>query len=826
MRKRIATCMAMACISSFLFAACENGGTGNSKNEVKVWTAPSYVKVLQDTDYSVEEEFSEYYANSELEISMFQNEKEGGQILITPSGDIKEYTVSCSDLKSAEGASISKEYIKFYNEKYVDVTTPSKSHTKPALLGMMPDALIPFDKAVEYNENKVVGGNNQGIYVEVDSCEAEAGVYSGTIVLTADDTQYSVPVSVTVWDMRITDENNLKTLFMLRDREMLTAEMDTSKDLYRRYYETLLDYRINLENIPATYGGLESEEEYISDLRKYFQDERVTVINFPECANATWTEYDADSLSYWFERLALLCFEDECNYYEKLVHCVHMLDEPSMAGNEHKAEKVVPTFKAFAVARNGVIEKLIENKSNYNVDEEFFNTVIEEMKGFEHVLTSSMRESYLYENNKSDPENPNESYIITWCPYMSAYDTESSGEAQRQDEVDEWWYGCNWPGTPNPTYHLDDRLLSARVLSWMAHKYDVTRNLYSGMFSATQQNQYKTNEPLENPYDATNLSEIVNGDGYIIYPGKPYELDCFVPSMRLMAIRDGMEDYEALLATEEKCNALASTAGLDSYDVDLIFQSLYSSLFSGTKMTGDSLDFKASRETLSQFASFAEKGLIITSIDSKMLSTELKIFASSGVVKHNGVEATYEQKANGKLYTIDVLQNQKANNAIFTLEQDGVSSEFILPIGGEKKSLSVKNLTYSGLKKNGNTVENNSVGESVSVKLGTAATDYQSVVLSGEQFKQLKSGIKTIKIEIENVGDSFTLECKYVGTKEPVVNTFTGTYSIERGTTDISIDVSALDWTMIGSIKELRLYVTYPEMKEREFIIKAITIEY
>ena len=50
MRKRIATCMAMACISSFLFAACENGGTGNSKNEVKVWTAPSYVKVLQDTD--------------------------------------------------------------------------------------------------------------------------------------------------------------------------------------------------------------------------------------------------------------------------------------------------------------------------------------------------------------------------------------------------------------------------------------------------------------------------------------------------------------------------------------------------------------------------------------------------------------------------------------------------------------------------------------------------------------------------------------------------------------------------------------------------------
>ena len=62
--------------------------------------------------------FSEYYANSELEISMFQNEKEGGQILITPSGDIKEYTVSCSDLKSAEGASISKEYIKFYNENY------------------------------------------------------------------------------------------------------------------------------------------------------------------------------------------------------------------------------------------------------------------------------------------------------------------------------------------------------------------------------------------------------------------------------------------------------------------------------------------------------------------------------------------------------------------------------------------------------------------------------------------------------------------------------------------------------------------------------------
>ena len=174
MKKTIALTLAAISFSA-LSSACAQSETYQN-NDIRLWTAPSYIKVLQDIDYSAEEEYAGYYADPSLDIFMYRNEKEGGQILLTPKYDVAEYTLKKAELLSATGEKIPAENIFLFNEKYVDVKIASVSHSVPNLMGMVPDALLPFDKAVEYGENEIVGGNNQGIYVEIDS----KGILYGT----------------------------------------------------------------------------------------------------------------------------------------------------------------------------------------------------------------------------------------------------------------------------------------------------------------------------------------------------------------------------------------------------------------------------------------------------------------------------------------------------------------------------------------------------------------------------------------------------------------------------------------------------------------------
>ena len=238
---------------------------------VKLWSAPSYVKIYQDIDYSAQEEYSTWYNATELNISMFINEKEGGHILLTPKQSVQSYTVTVSDLVADNGAKISKENISVYNQKYVDVTFSSKAHTN-STLGMVPDALLPFEKAVEYGENVIEANQNQGIYIEVDSKDVEAGQYYGNAQIVVDGTSYDVKTCVTVWDAEVPEENHLKSSFLLRTQELLANEKDGTDEMYTQYYEQFLDYRINVTKFVQ---GFE-EEPYITGLRKYYSNPMIS----------------------------------------------------------------------------------------------------------------------------------------------------------------------------------------------------------------------------------------------------------------------------------------------------------------------------------------------------------------------------------------------------------------------------------------------------------------------------------------------------------------------------------------------------------------------
>ena len=822
MKKRIVALTAAAIsLSSLVLGACENGIGGTNDQDVKIWTAPSYVKILQDIDYSKDDEYQNYYEQEVLEVSMFRNEKEGGQIILSPALDVKKYDITISELTSASGAIIPKEAVTVYNEKYVDVKVASPSATV-ATVGMNPDAFLPFETALEYGETKIKGEDNQGIYVEFDSKDFEEGVYTGNYQLTIDGKQYQVPVKLTVWAAEIPDANNLRTSFLLRTAELQQTELDGSKEMFYKYYDEFLNYRINCTNFSYS-----TVEEYAELLRKYYPDERVTTINFLKFENSAWTDYDYDLLASNFDYITALCIEDGVNYYDKMYYYVSQLDEPHLTKTE---ARVAPTYKNIARTSHEHIREIQENRDDYDVSDELIDNIINSIENFEWVLTSQYRDDFLYENNKSNPENPDEEYTIAWCPLFTAFNTPGDRENQQNEGMNDWWYGCDWPGDPYPTYHLDDKILTARLCSWMQYNYGVEGNLYWRVNYTSDKSDLGLKEPVEDQYDITNENKVTNGDGHLVYPGKPYGLDTFVPSFRLIAVRDGMEDYEALKVTGDMCQQIADEAGYMNYDPNSSFASLYTSLYQGAKIIGDDKDFALSREMLAQLSTFAAKGTIVANIENKLASKLVTVYAKEGTIKVNGVEPTYTVREDGKEYVIEVVQDKIENNLVLTLEHEGTTSEFSMFVGGKKAAIDSKAIKYSALEKNSNTIASEKVDDGVVVTVGTApeGVGYQVVRMGGDAVQSvLKSGVTSIQIEVENLNeDAFRLEIGYIGEKSAVVYKMATTYDIQKGTTLITINVGTLDWKALRSIKELRFYMYFDEMQERNIKVKSISVAY
>ena len=188
--KKLRTAIAVLCSVTTLFTAvsCKSkDDLGSATGTVDLWSKEGHVKVLRDETYD------ESYRNPlAVNIGVCKNEYEGTQIILTANGaDVKEYDLEICDLKTADGETLSKENIAVYNEKYIEVYAVDYENTFG--LGWYPDALLPFETAVEYGENRVDAGKNQGIYIETYAPQdAKAGVYKGDFKLTVDGVEHTV----------------------------------------------------------------------------------------------------------------------------------------------------------------------------------------------------------------------------------------------------------------------------------------------------------------------------------------------------------------------------------------------------------------------------------------------------------------------------------------------------------------------------------------------------------------------------------------------------------------------------------------------------------
>ena len=197
---------------SFLLSGCNGGNSngGSLSSPLTLWSVSSLERIDRNEDSLDTKQKS-------MNIVMAKNEKEGAQLMLRSSSDINAYDVSVTDLVSSDNRFvISKDDIALFNAKYIDCVGINDKFNNPALPAgsVIPDALLPFDTAVEYKENVLPKDVNQSVYIEVKTTKAtQPGVYSGKIKVLADAYTHYVPITVEVINYTIPDNPTMANHF-------------------------------------------------------------------------------------------------------------------------------------------------------------------------------------------------------------------------------------------------------------------------------------------------------------------------------------------------------------------------------------------------------------------------------------------------------------------------------------------------------------------------------------------------------------------------------------------------------------------------------------
>lgn len=116
-----------------------------------------------------------------------------------------------------------------------------------------------------------------------------------------------------------------------------------------------------------------------------------------------------------------------------------------------------------------------------------------------------------------------------------------------------WWYPSITTWQPWPTLFIDELRPTPRALGWLAWREGVHGFLY---WSATH--WHEVEDPFSDPATYNETDVAGNGDGVLIYPGGAIGLaGTPIPSVRLLQLRDGIEDHDLLVMA----TCAARTAG-------------------------------------------------------------------------------------------------------------------------------------------------------------------------------------------------------------------------------------------------------------------------
>jgi len=581
--KRIAA-LVLCLVMLAQFAGCdENGklgettgkpvGSGNVADYGTVWSAPSTVKIdRNDTAYANK-------GAAQLTFNTVKNEYENHQLLITATQDINAYYLESSDLTCGENI-LSKENFTVYNERYVTVAEAAYgSYTHP-------DALIPIDAAMTNGDLKIAAGQNGALWVTVYVPEqTPAGVYEGTFKLTVENGVMDIPVQVTVNDYVLPNTTSGQTLFSWRYDRIGPGELDSSIEMMKTYYEFFLDYRVSLQSLPVE----SMTKAELKDAFDSYYDTLSTYTIIPEPGEVPGGGTVCNATEQVILDIAALCSADGVNYFEKAM--LYVVDEPDLT-DASKREYTLTMISNVNNMLQACVDAITADTTgiydNFKLMENWESAILD----IPNIMPlTAAAATYIVSGAETEEAQAFLNAINTVCPTFDVYNDQTVDKllaiCEQYGIENIWWYGCTGPRAPYGNYHIGDKnLLGPRTNSWVQAKYGIEGNLYWDAAAYTDENPLYFNQYInvyEQPFRRTDATWPA-GDGFLTYPGAAYGVYGPLPSMRLMSIRDGMEELEMLLALKEQYEQMEA-----EYGSEFSAQSSVASLVDSVSYGGSSL---------------------------------------------------------------------------------------------------------------------------------------------------------------------------------------------------------------------------------------------
>ncbi len=811
--------------------ACGDSSSGNKKSAAptKVWAAYGTEKILQELDYSARHD------EKTLRISAFRNEYEAAQIVIT-AGKQGKYTVETSDLTTSDGKVLSKDAFQIYHCKYVHLSTIKDSGVKTSV-GDYPDALLPYDVALDYQENVVEKGENQSVWVSLRTDkEQSAGVYNGNFKVTFAGQEYFVPVSVTVYDYALSDETHVKTSFGINYDWVSYAELDSSFELMQAYYDFFLEHRISPSDFPmaltnsyTAYG--EDYELFLEDVVAAAKNVKCSVFRLPTVGSSTTVTYidqdgkeakasiaclDETQYKKFLKAIANRALVEDLNLFKKAYTYITFCDEYDATGSLIGEVKVKYNYNAVRRYNADIADWIDQTLTcPEGMTEERFTQLKAEMRHsletMAHLLTGESLKGVL-NHVGLEGDIPRVTFVPTIDKYADESYLADAHQYAKDQGTDVWTYTAVNPTAPFPTYHTEDQLLSARLLNWMMYDYDIKGNLF---WSSTLYKYTNTQVQVQDYYGEHLRYPGMNGDGILLYPGRQYGISGPVSSIRLDAIRDGNEDYDLFYELEE----MYLDRGISAENFEKIFAFVANGLYANARVSYPSeyMDtellqaFAKSRDMLGDLLEMAHNaGVMVEDYQKNLNDVTVRISAPAGIaLKLNGQSVSGTQVGGVVQYELSVNLTQTTAFAL-TAEADGKTYDLSLPLGNPA-NIQAGSVLADKVTGNNSSVETTAESATLEDKQVTKITAQDTdkgkpavkLDLSGLDIDEKYT---TLTVKVYNYGDAITLTAAgrcvkmsgyFVVTDEPIV--------LQNGWNEIVVKITDFNCKEQGELSILRM---------------------
>lgn len=508
-------------------------------------------------------------AEQEIKLYAAKNEYEAAQILVRSSEGLNNLSLQASILIGENGAEIAASNIVIYREYSAEAKVGGDVEATPDGSDLYTDALLP-------NEPLNVQGNiTQPYWVRVYVPKNQAaGVYTGSVTVTAQEGTFSVPVSVKVYDVTIpdTDEANFKMInwFSTAGTDFGVLESSISNQYDVEMYDE--NWWKVMESI-ARDLAIHRNNVIFMDAEALLMPESTML---PE--GDTRTEYVTGT----DRKMAAGRYLFDWSNFDRMMDL--FLDAGAMqylylAGNSKVVKGVGDQMMVYVLEeQNGVMTRVTkpifsdQQAGIVNLEaEEYVTTLFAALRAhmlerypelLGSVYVSALDEpSTAAENQASNwyystirtvyPETPsNEAHhrfttgmteSTTLCPVLDIYETNQSFyQQQRADGKELWYYTCIGPQGNYLNRFIPYHLIKTRLIPWYAYQIGASGYLHWGYsywgFKDT-------------------LDSVQTGDEWLVRPDVE-NYDIFT-SVRNEAQLDGIEDYELLIQLTEEDKAAA-----------------------------------------------------------------------------------------------------------------------------------------------------------------------------------------------------------------------------------------------------------------------------